>query len=142
VADAIRLSAAIVVVASAIGFLAISVATFAAPDRVRRFFEAFASSARTHFAEQAFRLVFGVALVLHAPSMWQPLVFRVVGWTIVVTAVLLCCVPWRWHHRFAQRVMPTVYRHLRLFGVAVAAFAVLLLIGVVAGAGEGLRGSP
>lgn len=109
--------------------------------RVRRFFEAFASSASTHFTEQAFRLVFGIALTVYAPSMWQPIVFQVLGWVIAVTAVALCCVPWRWHRRYAVRVIPIVNRYLRFFGLAVASFALLLLAGVFAKASPEQAGS-
>lgn len=85
-------------------------------------------------------MVFGAALVVYAPWMWQPMVFRVLGWIIVVTAVALCCIPWRWHRRYALRVMPTVNRFLRLFGLAVAGFALLLLIGVFARAAPAQSG--
>lgn len=58
--------------------------------------------------------------------MWQPSAFLALGWLIVGTAIVLMVLPWRWHHRFAQWAIPMVIRHLRLYALAVAAFAGLV----------------
>ncbi|MEQ9096105.1 MAG: hypothetical protein RIE32_07570 [Phycisphaerales bacterium] len=134
------IASGIIVFVAAAAFLAIAAAAFVRPAWVRRFFGAFASSAWTHLLEQALRLVFGLALVVYAPAMWRPIIFWSLGWLIVVTAVVLFCTPWRWHRRFARAVMPTVHRHVRLFGLAVAGFAALLLVGLLAGPGPGSSG--
>lgn len=111
--------------------------SFARPAGARRFFGAFASSGPIHYAEQAARLLLGIALVAHASSMWQSGFFRILGWLIVATSVGLCLMPWRWHRRFAEQVVPPVLRHLTLYALALITFAVLLLFGVFRGsAGE------
>jgi hypothetical protein len=90
----------------------------------------FASSASTHYTEQAFRLLLGASLVVLSPQMWQADLFRIMGWIIVVTSLGLMLMPWRWHHRFGQRVLPLLIRYMGLYAAGLVLFAVLLLLGV------------
>ena len=129
------LVAAFVVVAFGLILIAFTGVVFAKPAVAERFLMRFASSARTHYVEQVFRLLIGAALVVLSPAMWQPNIFWLVGWAIVVSSAALMCVPWQWHHRFGERVRPIVVRHLRLYAVGSFAFGALLLYGVFAGGG-------
>ncbi len=129
------LVAAFVVVAFGLFLIALTGVAFAKPAVVERFLMGFASSARTHYVEQVIRLLIGAALVVLSPAMWQPNMFLLVGCAVVVSSVALMCVPWQWHHRFAERLLPIVVRHLRLCAVGPFAFGALLLYGVFAGAG-------
>lgn len=128
--------ASVVVVAFGIALIALTGVIFAKPATAKRFFTAFASSARTHYVEQVFRLLVGAALVVLSSNMWQPQSFWFVGWVIVVTSAALMCVPWQWHHRFGERVKPMLFRHLRLYAMGAFAFGTLLLYGVFAGGGD------
>lgn len=130
--------AAIVVVAFGLVLIAFTTVTFARPALAERFLMRFASSARTHYIEQVFRLVIGAALVVLSPTMWQPNLFWLVGWVLVVSSVVLLCIPWQWHHRFARRVLPIVLRHRRVYALGSLAFGALVLYGVFAGAGAAL----
>jgi hypothetical protein len=127
--------AAAVVVAFGLILIGFTGVAFAKPKIAERFLMSFASSARTHYVEQVFRLLIGVALVVLSPAMWQPNLFWIVGWAIVVSSVVLLCVPWQWHHRFGERVLPMVVRHLRLYAVGSLTFGALVLYGVFAGGG-------
>lgn len=100
-----------------------------------RFFMAFASSARTHYLEQALRFFVGVSLVVLAPAMWQPAIFRLIGWAIVVSSAVLMLIPWQWHHGFAKRVLPRLVRHMKLYAVGLLAFAIFLLYEVFGSVG-------
>ena len=128
-----NLVAGFVVVCCGIFFIAVTGVAFTRPAIVERFFMAFASSARTHYLEQALRLLVGAALVLLSPAMWQPNVFWILGWAIVVSSAALMCIPWQWHHRVGERVLPMFVRHLKLYAVGMLAFGVFLLYGVFAG---------
>lgn len=125
-------AAAVVV---AFGFLLIGFAgvVFAKPAVAERFLLRFASSARAHYVEQVSRLLVGAAIVLFAPAMWQPHVFRFAGWVIVVSSAALMCVPWQWHHRFGERVRPMLFRYLWMYALGASAFGALLIYGVFAG---------
>lgn len=127
-----KLLSGLVVVAFALFLLGLAVTIYARPALAERFLNAFAHSARAHYIEQAVRLVVGGALVAFSSEMVQPDVFRLFGWIIVVTTVGLLCISWRWHRGFAQRVIPPVIRHLRLYGFGAAVLGTLLLYGALA----------
>ena len=127
------LVAAIVVVAFGLLLIAFTGVAFAKPAIAERFLIRFASSARTHYIEQIFRLLIGAALVVLSPAMWQSYVFWLIGWAIVVSSAALMCIPWQWHHRLGDRVLPIVARHLKLYAVGAFAFGVLVLYAFFAG---------
>ena len=131
----IGVAAAVVVVAFGLSLIAFPGVVFAKPAIAERFVSAFASSARTHYVEQVVRLSIGAALVVRSPTMWQPKLFWLVGWAIVVSSAVLLCVPWQWHHRLGEWVRPLLLRHLRLYAVGSFALGALLLYGVWAGGG-------
>lgn len=128
-------AAAVVAVAFALCLIAFPIVACAKPAMAERFLTAFASSARTHYVEQVCRLLIGAALVVRSPMMWQPKTFWLVGWAILVSSAVLLCVPWQWHQRLGQRVLPLLVRYLRLYAVGSFAFGALLLYGVFAGGG-------
>ena len=129
-------AAALVVVAFGLSLIAFAGVAFAKPAIAEKFLTAFASSARTHYVEQIVRVLIGAALVVRSPIMWQPKMFWLLGWAIVVSSAVLLCVPWQWHHRLGARVLPLLVRHLRLYAVGSFAFGALLLYGVFAAGGS------
>ncbi len=131
------LLAGIVVVACGLCLIGFTCIVFVKPESARRFLMSFAGSARAHYVEQACRLLFGTSLVVLSAAMWQTTMFRVIGWAIVISSLALLVMPWRWHHRFGRRVLPSVVRHMKLYAVGVFAFGCLLLYGVFLGASRG-----
>ena len=125
--------AAVIVVVFGLSLITFTGMAFAKPARAERFLMAFASSARTHYVEQSVRIVIGAALVVLSSTMWQPKVFWLLGWSIVVSSVALICIPWQWHDRLGDRVRPMLVRHLKLYAVGASALGVLLLYGFFGG---------
>ena len=123
---------AVVVVAFALFLIAFTCVAVAKPAMAERFLTAFATSARTHYVEQGFRILVGAALVILSSTMWQPKMFLLLGWAIVVSSAALICVPWQWHDRLGERVRPMLVRYLKLYAVGALALGVLLLYGVFA----------
>ena len=119
--------AVVLVVAFGVLLIVFTGVTFAKPAIAVRFLMRFASSARAHYIEQVFRLLIGAALVVLSPAMWQSNLFSLVGWAIVLSSAVLMCIPWQWHHRFGERVLPIVVRHVRLYAVGSLAFGALVL---------------
>ena len=116
----------------ALGMFLIGLAVLIAitPQLAERFLRSFASSGRAHYTEQALRLIAGGGLVIFAPSMWYPDLFKLFGWLIVVTAVALLLLPWRWHYEFAKRAIPLVIRHMRLYALGAFALGMFIFYGV------------
>ena len=127
--------AAVVVVLFGLSLITFTGVAFATPARAERFLMAFASSARAHYVEQVFRIFIGAALVVLSSTMWQPEMFWLFGWAIVVSSAALICVPWQWHDRLGERLRPMLVRRLKLYAVGAFALGVLLLYGVFAGGG-------
>jgi hypothetical protein len=125
--------AAVVVVVFGLALITFTGVAFAKPARAERLLMAFATSARTHYVERAFRILVGAALVVVSSNMWQPTVFWLLGWALVVSSAALICVPWRWHDRLGERVRPMLVRYLKLYAVGALALGVLLLYGLFAG---------
>lgn len=118
----------VVIVLAALYLVALGVAALAAPVPAGRFLLGFAGSRRVHFLELILRLAVGTAFVLYAPHLPVPEGFGVFGWLLVGTSLGLLLVPWRWHQRFARRVVPHANRHMGVIGVV----SVLLGSGILA----------
>lgn len=128
--SALALLAEIVVAASGlflIGFAGLMLVNPAMPER---FIMSFASSRRAHFTEMIFRLLFGISLMLLSKTMWQPKLFLILAWAIIVSSVVLVLLPWQFHQRFGTRVLPLLVRYMRLYALGVLAFGFLVLYGV------------
>jgi len=125
-------AAEIVVVAFGLFLLGLTAVTFAMPTVAERFFRAFASSARAHYTEQAFRLLIGASLIVASPTMWQGTFFWLMGWAVVISSAVLILTPWGWHHRFGEKVLPMLIRRIKLYALGLFAFGALLLYGVFA----------
>src|SRR5262245_7211084 len=108
-----RLVAAFLIVVFSLLLIAFTVVAFARPALAEQFLMRFASSTRTHYVEQLFRLLVGASLVVFSSAMRQPKMFWLVGWAIVASSAVLVCMPWQWHHRFGERVLPIVVQHLK-----------------------------
>jgi hypothetical protein len=100
------------------------------PQLAERVLRSFASSARAHYTEQTLRLIAGGAIVVFAPSMRHPELFRVFGWLVTVTAVALLLLPWRWHHELGKRVIPLLVRYMKLFALGAFVLGLLVFYGV------------
>ena len=127
--------AAVVVVVFGLSLITFTGVAFAKPAHAEQFLMAFASSARTHYIEQVFRILIGIALVVLSSTMWQPKMFWLFGWAIVVSSAALICVPWQWHDQLGKRLRPMLVRYLKLYAVGAFALGVLLLYGFFAGGG-------
>jgi hypothetical protein len=127
------LVAAVVVAVFGLVLIGFAGVAFAKPAIAERFLALFATSARTHYAEQVPRLLIGAAIVARSPAMWEPNAFWLIGWAIVISSAALMLFPWQWHHRFGERVRPILFQHLSVYAVGCFAFGALLLYGVFAG---------
>src|SRR5215831_6786230 len=134
--------AAIAVVAFGLSLMTFTGVAFTSPARAERFLMAFASSARAHYLEQAFRILVGAALVVLSSSMWHPKVFWLFGWAMVISSAVLLCVPWKWHDRLGVRLRPMLVRSLKLYAVGAFALGALLLFSVFSAGAFGAEVKP
>jgi hypothetical protein len=123
-------AAGAILVAFGLFLISLTVVVFAKPAVAERFFMLFASSARGHYTEQVVRLLIGASLIMRSAAMWQPKIFWLVGCAIVSSSLMLILAPWKWHHRFGEKVRPILIHRMKLFAIGILAFGVLLLYGV------------
>lgn len=109
--------ALIIVVSSAIFLIALALSAFFTPALAKRFLTGFARSATVHVSEMMIRLLVGWSFVFYSPHMRYEDKFALFGWVLVVTSIVLLCVPWRWHYRFAEVATKPLIERVWLFGL-------------------------
>ena len=127
----LELLALAVVVLTAAFLLGLAAAAVFLPKHAAHFLNGFASSARAHYSEIGLRLIVGAALIVAAPNMLFAKQFMLFGWLIVVTSLVLLCVPWRWHQRFAQSVLPPITKRVWLFALLALPLAAVIFYAVL-----------
>ncbi|MEP7380600.1 MAG: hypothetical protein ABI910_02885 [Gemmatimonadota bacterium] len=105
------------VILAAAYLIGLGIAALLRPESAKRFLERFASSASAHFAELAVRIVVGASLVRSAERVQFATGFRVFGWLLIGTSVVLLAVPWQLHHRFAAWSVPMATKRLPLLAL-------------------------
>lgn len=118
--------AGFVVFASGAWLVGLAIASAFAPRRAAAFLSGFASSARTHVIEQLIRIVAGTGFVLYADHLRFTPAFTVFGWVLIGTSTALLFIPWRWHRRFAEQVVPIAVRHIKLYAAAALALGLCI----------------
>lgn len=116
-----------VVASAGVYFVALGGSAFLSPPATRRFLLGFASTPAKHYVELAARALLGGAFVVAAPMLPLSGPFNLFGWMLVGTTLVLVLVPWRWHHRFAQRVVPEALRFLPVLGACSLLLGALVL---------------
>lgn len=120
-----------VTVVFGLSLVAFAVLIIANPGLAKRWLGLFASSARAHYTEQVVRLLVGAAMAVFAPSMVFSQLFKTLAWLIVITAIILLLLPWRWHNQFAAWAIPLATRHLKLYAVGAFGLGVFILYGIL-----------
>lgn len=123
----------ITILLSALYLLALGAASLLAPARTGRFLQGFAGGPAVHYVELLLRIVVGAAFVQFAPNMLFASVFTLFGWTLLITTVFLIVLPWRWHRRFAQRVIPDAIQFLALVGMVSLSLGAVVIYAVIHG---------
>lgn len=108
----------------------LSATSFFAPASATRFLNGFASSARAHYMEMLTRLIAGWAFITYASNMYFSEAFRLFGWVLVASTIVLSLFPWRWHYLLSQKLVPPLIRRVWLFGVVSFALGGVILFAV------------
>jgi uncharacterized protein YjeT (DUF2065 family) len=107
----------VILIIAGIYFLVLGMGCIFSPAIAKRFLLGFAGSAFRHYLEMTLRTIVGIAMVIQAPHLPYATAFTVFGWVLVGTTAVLFVIPWTWHKRFAQKVLPKVTGSLPLIGV-------------------------
>ena len=118
----------ITVVLAGCYLLALGAVALLRPAHASRFLLGFVASAYLHYFELLLRVAVGLAFVVHASRMMFGELFTLFGWLLIGTTAILCCMPWRWHRRFAQWGVPYAVRYLSLVAMSSLAMGVVILV--------------
>ncbi len=116
-----------VIAGAGLYLLVLGVAALLMPSRVESFLGKFASSAFSHYLEVSIRLIVGAALVHKGATLSIGVIFEVFGWVLLATSLVLLCIPWQWHRKFARFAVPLATRMLPAVGVAAIVLGLALL---------------
>lgn len=73
------------------------------PDKARKILRKAGSTNFINYAEITIRIIPAVALILYPDYSKFPLVFKLVGWFMLATSIVLYFVPRKKHHQFSQK---------------------------------------
>ena len=79
-----------------------------APKKANDYLRKFGSTNFINYTELLIRMLIGIAIILVADVSKNPFIFNIFGWFMVVTALILCCVPRRIHHSFSVNAAETL----------------------------------
>ena len=81
--------------------IALGVWMTAYPDRALSALAAMGGSPVAHFGEMITRLLIGAALVAAGPASRFPQVIPLLGWFLIISALVLMALPRRWHAAYS-----------------------------------------
>ena len=89
------------------------------PEKAREILRKFASTNFINYFEITIRLLVGIALILCADVCKSPYIFKILGWFMAITALILFVIPRKLHHKFstgsADIIKPIYFRFISPF---------------------------
>lgn len=132
----IEMAGAAVVAGSGLFLVGLGVLALIAPGRFGAFLLAFAQDARVHFIELAVRVIAGAGFLACWPRMQWGELFRLAGWILVATSLVMALVPWQSHRRFANWAVPKALSLTPVLGVCSISIGALVIVALVGGNGD------
>lgn len=114
-----------VIIASGVWLILVSALMLARPAIALQYLAKMASTNLINYSELSLRLIWGIAMIAYSDSSRFPEFFRIAGWVLAGTAIVLMLVPRQWHAAYA------VYWSKKLTAPLVRLFApISLLFGI------------
>lgn len=115
-----------VIIAFGIFIICAGIIMLVTPNRARHTLRKAASTNFINYAEITLRMIPATALILYADFSKYPLFFKLFGWTMLVTSIILYFIPRKIHFNFASKcadiLKPLYFQIISpfafLFGVA------------------------
>lgn len=99
----------------------VGVLMFFRPQLSRNILRKFASTDLINYTEISIRLIIGIALINGAQHCKSPIAFKLLGWFMSITAIILSMVPRNLHYKFstksAEILKPTYFRVISPFAI-------------------------
>jgi uncharacterized membrane protein YfcA len=79
-----------------------------APQKANDYLRKFGSTNFINYTELFIRILIGVAIIYASDISKFPDIFKIFGWFMVISGIILCCVPRRIHHNFSVQAAETL----------------------------------
>lgn len=109
-------------------FIATGVLMLFAPAKARQILRKAGSTNLINYAEITIRMIPAMGLIVYAAYSRFPEVFRIVGWFMLGTSIVLYFVPRTWHHKYSLKsaeILKPLYFRL------ISPFSMLIGIGIL-----------
>ena len=101
------------------------------PERARAIIGKAGSTIVINYGELIIRLLLGISFVISAKSNAYELYFRVFGYFLIISAVILMLTPIKTHHKFSTKAAETLRPiYLRICAPFSRAFGILILMAI------------
>lgn len=92
-----------IIIVFGIFFIAVGLIMLLAPKTARQILRKAGSNNFINYAEITIRMIPAAALILYANFSKYPEVFKIFGWIMLITSLILYFVPRQIHHKFSLR---------------------------------------
>ena len=99
-----------------------------APEKARRIISKAGCTNFINYAEISLRLIPATALILYAEFSRVPEIFKIFGWFMIITSLILFFVPRQIHHQFSKK---SAYILKPLYIRLISPFASLIGIAII-----------
>lgn len=114
-----------VIITFGIFFIGVGLLMLIAPKRARQVLRGAGSTNFINYAEITIRIIPAVALILVADASKYPAVFKIFGWFMLFTSLVLYFVPRQMHHNFSSRaadfLKPVYFQLISPFAMVIGA---------------------
>ena len=104
---------------------------FLNPERARAIIGKAGSTIVINYGELIVRLLLGISFVISAKTNAYELYFRIFGYFLIISAVILMLTPMKTHHKFSTKAAETLKPlYLRICAPFSIAFGILILMAI------------
>ena len=124
--------AKVIIILFGLFIISIGVLMLSSPQRARDILKKAGSTPFINYAEITFRIFPAISLIIYSELSVFPVAFRILGWFMLATSIVLYFVPRRQHHNYSLRsaeILQPVY--IRLLSPVSILFGSLLIYGVI-----------
>jgi uncharacterized membrane protein YfcA len=105
---------------------------FFTPEKARATLMKAGSTNFINYGEITMRMIVALALIIYSDFSKYPEVFKIFGWFMLVTSLMLYCVPRKLHHSFSLRsaaiLKPTLVRVISPFSLLLGSAIIYCVI--------------
>ena len=96
--------------------IAVGILMFISPKKAIEIIKKAGSTNWINYSEITIRMIPAAALVIYSDFAFCPIVFKIMGWFMIATSLVLFCIPKELHHKFANKyvsfIKPEYFRIL------------------------------